>query len=440
MLRKVRREGLSSEQLAALGGSSRLDDSAAARLRVAGPPGRRRQGQDRRDRAADGRRQLRQHAAPRAPSSTTRRPSRCRSTWPRRAAPANAPTAAAPSGGRVERLRRRRPQPRRHDRQDRAGRRRAAGLARADQARPARRAGDFGQAFAAKVSEVTHDPDLDEAVIAFANADFEQCEQSLVGADRPRRRPRPACRDLAGAVRPLPRDRPAAQVREPGARLRAAVRLVGAAVVLDAEAGRRGGQRGAAERQRASRARSAGSAPSTSMPTASPSCASLTLQMPLPWVFDWGALQTHRRRGLRPPVRAVPQLDPAGPRHALARRGERLFTVLQEAAPTGVRDADPAFWQLRLDALRMTNRPDQFDEAAIDYCVTYEVSPPSWEPARCMVRISGSSQSTTHAAAVGGERRLDQLPRVAADRRRRHGAGGDGRAFGPAGRRHRRRR
>ena len=47
-------------------------------------------------------------------------------------------------------------------------------------------------------------------------------------------------------------------------------------------------------------------------------------------------------------------------------------------AKTGVRDADPAFWQLRLDALRMTNRPDQFDEAAIDYCVTYEVSPPSW--------------------------------------------------------------
>ena len=60
--------------------------------------------------------------------------------------------------------------------------------------------------------------------------------------------------------------------------------------------------------------------------------------------------------------------------------GDRLFTVLHDAAPTGVRDADPAFWQLRLDALRMANRPDQFDEAAIDYCVTYEVSPPSWEP------------------------------------------------------------
>ena len=70
--------------------------------------------------------------------------------------------------------------------------------------------------------------------------------------------------------------------------------------------------------------------------------------------------------------------------------GERLFAVLAESAPTGVRDADPAYWQVRLDALRMVNRPDQFDEAAIDYCVTYEVSPPSWEPARCQVRVSGA--------------------------------------------------
>ena len=108
------------------------------------------------------------------------------------------------------------------------------------------------------------------------------------------------------------------------------------------------------------------------------------------------------------------QLDAAGRSTCAGSSGERLFTVLQDAAPTGVRDADPAFWQLRLDALRMANRPDQFDEAAIDYCVTYEVSPPSWEPARCEVRISGSQPATHAAAAVGGERRLDQLRGVAA--------------------------
>jgi hypothetical protein len=74
--------------------------------------------------------------------------------------------------------------------------------------------------------------------------------------------------------------------------------------------------------------------------------------------------------------------------------GNRLFAVLAEAAPTGVRDADPAFWLTRLDALRLCNRADQFDEAAIDYCVTYEVSPPSWEPARCKVHVSDGGLAT----------------------------------------------
>ena len=50
---------------------------------------------------------------------------------------------------------------------------------------------------------------------------------------------------------------------------------------------------------------------------------------------------------------------------------------------------------VRLEALRLSNRPDQFDETAIDYCVTYEVSPPSWERARCQVRAGSTGSSTT---------------------------------------------
>ena len=38
---------------------------------------------------------------------------------------------------------------------------------------------DFRSAFAVEVNEVVHDPELDEAVIAFANADFAQCEEAL---------------------------------------------------------------------------------------------------------------------------------------------------------------------------------------------------------------------------------------------------------------------
>ena len=122
--------------------------------------------------------------------------------------------------------------------------------------------------------------------------------------------------------------------------------------------------------------------------------ASVSLQMPLPWVFDWTALRSIDAEACARLSELFRNWIPQD----LDMRwlgGERLFAVLTEAAPNGVRDADPAYWQIRLDALRMTNRPDQFDEAAIDYCVTYEVSPPSWERARCEVRVSGTGSTTS---------------------------------------------
>jgi hypothetical protein len=120
---------------------------------------------------------------------------------------------------------------------------------------------------------------------------------------------------------------------------------------------------------------------------------SQTLQLPLPWVFDFGRL-------VHVDAEAAMQLSTlfrlwSG--QAIEMRwigGERLLQVLAEAGPTGVRDADPVFWLTRLDALRLANRADQFDETAIDYCVTYEVSPPSWEPTRCKVMFGSATLST----------------------------------------------
>ena len=80
------------------------------------------------------------------------------------------------------------------------------------------------------------------------------------------------------------------------------------------------------------------------------------LQMPLPWVFDWTAL-----KGIDPEASArLSELFRSWIPQKLEMRwlsGEKLFAVLQEAAPTGVRDADPAYWLLRLDALRYDQPP-----------------------------------------------------------------------------------
>ncbi len=82
MLRRVRREGLSPEQLATLGGSSRLDDSEPRLPDGNASRHRRREGEDRRDRAADGRRIRLQHHQPRARRPFSRPPSKRRRAAP----------------------------------------------------------------------------------------------------------------------------------------------------------------------------------------------------------------------------------------------------------------------------------------------------------------------------------------------------------------------
>jgi anti-anti-sigma regulatory factor len=56
-----------------------------------------------------------------------------------------------------------------------------------------------------------------------------------------------------------------------------------------------------------------------------------------------------------------------------------LADVLLGAVESGRRDSSDDLWMLLLDVQRMLNRPDDFEETAIQYCITFEVSPPSWE-------------------------------------------------------------
>lgn len=62
---------------------------------------------------------------------------------------------------------------------------------------------------------------------------------------------------------------------------------------------------------------------------------------------------------------------------------EALEKVLRDATKSGDRSVNPAWWRLRMEVMRVMHRPDEFELVALDYCVTYEVSPPSWDSARC---------------------------------------------------------
>jgi anti-anti-sigma regulatory factor len=67
---------------------------------------------------------------------------------------------------------------------------------------------------------------------------------------------------------------------------------------------------------------------------------------------------------------------------------DQLLTVLRPMLAIGARDPGAAPWLLLLELLLLTGREKDFEETAMDYCVTFEVSPPSFEaPAHAAVSL-----------------------------------------------------
>ncbi len=82
-----------------------------------------------------------------------------------------------------------------------------------------------------------------------------------------------------------------------------------------------------------------------------------------------------------------------------------LTEACAAAAPPMQREADPGWWGLRLEALRMAGDQEAYENVALDYCVTYEISPPTWEPSRAKVQVLSAD------AAAGLSRPMTQHSR-----------------------------
>lgn len=83
---------------------------------------------------------------------------------------------------------------------------------------------------------------------------------------------------------------------------------------------------------------------------------------------------------------------------------EVLHKTLKSFTASGDQAVDKVWWRLRLDALRIMRLHDEFELTALDYCVTYEVSPPPWEDARCeyvQERFSPTQLGESMAGALG---------------------------------------
>ncbi len=60
-----------------------------------------------------------------------------------------------------------------------------------------------------------------------------------------------------------------------------------------------------------------------------------------------------------------------------------LLKALKARTPGGDVRTDQAWWQLRLNALRVLGLLDDFEQVALDFCMVYELSPSSWESPAC---------------------------------------------------------
>ncbi|MCC6070725.1 STAS domain-containing protein [Massilia sp. GCM10020059] len=67
-----------------------------------------------------------------------------------------------------------------------------------------------------------------------------------------------------------------------------------------------------------------------------------------------------------------------------------LAALARQSTIIGERESSPAPWLLLLALLQLLNREKDFEETAMDYCVTFEVSPPSFEaPGKVATATSG---------------------------------------------------
>ncbi|HET8745704.1 MAG TPA: STAS domain-containing protein [Ramlibacter sp.] len=127
-----------------------------------------------------------------------------------------------------------------------------------------------------------------------------------------------------------------------------------------------------------------------------------------PYKLNWTKLNSIVESAIEPLTKLFTQW--AGQNVQLRFIGaDALEKVLKDHTSSGDRSVNPAWWKLRMEVLRVMHRPDEFELVALDYCVTYEVSPPSWDSARCEYKAMQPDGSLTTRNTIVGDAFRDSV-------------------------------
>ncbi len=125
-----------------------------------------------------------------------------------------------------------------------------------------------------------------------------------------------------------------------------------------------------------------------------------------PWVLDWSQLSSMDPKAARALLGLVTLWTDQDVELRFT-GGARLREVLKGMTHSGRRDVEQLWWELRMAVLRLMNRADEFELTALDFCVTYELSPPGWERPRCRYQSVRADGDEGHS--VLGESVIETL-------------------------------
>jgi ABC-type transporter Mla MlaB component len=263
--------------------------------------------------------------------------------------------------------------------------------------------------FAVEVDEFAHDPELEEASIRFANGDDAGAETGLLealGSTGTRSNHEETWLTLFDLYRATGQ-----QDRFESAAIDFAGRF-GRSAPLWFSIPEMVGRMAAAPAQAAggASAQAADWVCASSLGTQSLATLNAALaKAPQPWRLDWSRLVTIEATAIEP-LRKMFAAWGAQPVQLRFIGADALDRALQEATPSNDKSVNPEWWRLRMEVLRISHRPDEFELVALDYCVTYEVSPPSWESARCEYKPLDADGGYLPGHTIIGEAFRDSMP------------------------------
>ena len=87
---------------------------------------------------------------------------------------------------------------------------------------------------------------------------------------------------------------------------------------------------------------------------------------------------------------------------------DALLAAVQMCKVSGDAARDAAWWLIHLDLLCIQQRDQAYEDLAMDYCVAFEVSPPSWQSAKCKLIQDNESPVSLDFASTAGTSNVEE--------------------------------